>query len=94
MASIHEGPQCPLASGYCLAREAADSLGSEVYETLMTFIWGAEPGARLVLERGQTDFSLELSGGARTGPGAGMDPEHMRQFRKRLERLRRIGPEE
>lgn len=47
MASIQEGSQCPIASSYCLAREAADSLGSEVYETLMTFIWGAESGARL-----------------------------------------------
>ena len=88
-----EGPLCPLASGYCLTRKAADNLGSEIYEILMTFIWGAEPGARLVLGRGQTDFSLELSGGPRTGPGAGIDQEHMRQLRQRLESLRRIRPE-
>ena len=72
MASIYEGPQCPKASGYCLAREAADSLGSEVYETLMTLIRGAEPGARLVLERGQTDFSPGHSGAPRTG----IDSDH------------------
>lgn len=92
MASILSRPLCPLASGYCLARETADRLGSEVYETLMMFVWGAEPGARLVLEKGQTDFSLELSGGARTGLGAGIDPKHLRQLREMLERLRRIRP--
>ena len=84
MANSQEGSKCPLAYEYCLAREATDSMGREVYETLMTFIWEAEPGARLVLERGQTDFSFELSGGAQTGLGTEIDLEHMRQLQQRL----------
>ncbi len=94
MVSIHEGSQCPLASGYCLAREAADRLGVEVYAVMMTFICEAELGASLVLERIRTGFSLETSEGALTGPVVGMDPEHMRQLREMLERLRRLRPEE
>lgn len=94
MVHIQEESQCPPASGYCLAREAADHLGVEVYAVMMTFICEAEPGASLVLERTRTGFSLQTSEGAPTGPVVGMDPEHMRQLRETLERLRRIRPEE
>ena len=94
MASIQGESQCPPASGYCLARDAADSLGIEVYETLMTFIWGAEPESRLILEKGRTAFSVEISGAPRTGPDSEIDSEHMRQLRERLKTIRKIRPEE
>ncbi len=94
MVSIQEESQCPLASGYCLAREAADRLGVAVFAVMMTFICAAEPGASLVLERIRTGFSLQTSEGALTGPVVGMGPEHMRHLRERLEILRRIIREE
>ncbi len=94
MASIHEVPRCPSVSGFCLAREATDNLGFEVYATLVMFIWGAEPGDRLALERVQTGFLLESTGGALSDTGVGIDQEHLRQLRERLEILRRIRPEE
>ncbi len=71
MTSNHDGdspnssppwPYCPMIGGRCLIEELGEALGSEILETLVTFILAPQPGARLSLQRNQNEFTSQLTG--------------------------------
>lgn len=79
---------CPILDGYCIANEASKLLSKQLFQTLMTFIWGAESGARISITRTEDNFELEITGGVTKPNSEEITADHLRLLMARLERLR------
>ena len=71
----------------CLAYDSSQRLGLEIYEALMTFIWRAEAGSRLTLQKNKDEFTLQITGAVYRSGGTLVNVNDLRQLRHKLDSL-------
>lgn len=54
-------PDCSAVQGVCLAYDVGRELGIDVASAMMAFIFGAEEGARLTIQRNRSGFSVQVT---------------------------------
>ena len=61
---ITEAPwaKCPAQEGVCLLERLGQALGTEIFESLVTFVLAPQSGSRLSLQRNQNEFTSQLTG--------------------------------
>ena len=80
-------PNCPDLFGDCLVYGSTQRLGLEIYEALMAFIWSAEAGSRLTLQKNKDEFTLQITGAVYRSGDTLMDVNDLRQLRHKLDSL-------
>ena len=80
-------PHCPALYGNCLVYDSTQRLGLEIYEALMTFIWSAEAGSRLTLQKNKDEFTLQITGAVYRSGGTLVNMNDLKQLRHKLDSL-------
>ncbi len=78
-------PNCPALRGNCPVYDSTRRLGLEIYEALMTFIWRAEAGSRLTLQKNKDEFTLQITGAVYRSGGTTVNVNDLRQLRLKLD---------
>ncbi len=78
--SRKEWPYCEFLDAQCLAHSLAQRLGTQPLTRLLTFSVGAEPGARLTLQRNQGGFTVQVTDAVESAQGKRLDLEEFRQL--------------
>ena len=78
-------PHCESLGGICPLYDMSALMGVSVFDAFMTFLWSAEPGARLTLQRNRDEFTLQVTGAVQRGGGEVISLEQLRQMRTRLD---------
>ena len=60
-------------------------MGVSVFDAFMTFLWSAEPGARLTLQRNRDEFTLQITGAVQRSGGEVISLEQLKSIRTRLD---------
>ena len=87
-------PYCAAIDGTCLTYDMAQYLGGEVESALMTFIFSAKEGARLILQKNRSGITLQVTGPVEKAEGAPFKLAEARALRKRLDALKAGEPRE
>lgn len=78
-------PFCPYIDGNCLGHDTSQRTGPATYDELMTFIWTAEEGSRLTLQKNRNGFSIQVTGALHRPPVDATDLAFLRDVRKTLD---------
>jgi hypothetical protein len=78
-------PHCDNVGGICLGYDLSRRAGRLTFQELLSFIWTAEEGARLTLQKNRDGFSLQVTGGIHRPPIDEMDLAFLRDVRKTLD---------
>ena len=85
MAQPNEWPNCDQIEGICPLYEMSQKSGVSILDALMTFIWSAEPGARLTLQKNRDEFTLQVTGAVQRSGGEVIGLEQLKIIRARLD---------
>ncbi len=78
-------PHCESLEGICPVYDMSALMGARVFEALMTFLWSAESGARLTLDKKLDDFTLQITGSVLRGGGEVISLEQVKDIRARID---------
>ena len=78
-------PHCEDLGSVCPLYDMSALIGTSAFDALMAFLWSAEPGARLTLQRNRDEFTLQVTGAVQRGGGEVISLEQLRQMRTRLD---------
>ena len=78
-------PHCESIGGICPLYDLSALMDATVFEALITFLWSAEPGARLTLQKNRDEFTLQITGAVQRGGGAVNSLEQLKSIRARLD---------
>ncbi len=87
-------PYCAAIDGTCLSYDMAENLGVGVESALMTFIFSAREGARLILQKNRSGITLQVTGPVEKAERAPFKLAEARALRKRLDALKIREPRE
>ena len=85
-------PYCAMIEGTCLPYEMGQFLGGNIQSALLTFIFGAEQGARLILQKNHDGFTIQVTEAVQKATAEGFGLPEVRALRRRLELLTSRGP--
>ncbi len=80
-----EWPYCDIVGGNCLGYDMSQRTGRITFDELLAFIWTAEEGARLTLQKNRDGFSLQVTGAVHRPPVEDTDLAFLRDVRKTLD---------
>lgn len=84
--SPHESwPNCESIEGKCPLFEISQLTGLSILDALLTFLWSAEPGARLTLQKNRDEFTLQVTGAVKRSQGDVISLEHLQKFREMMQ---------
>ena len=78
-------PHCESLGGICPLYDMSALMGVSVFDAFMTFLWSAEPGARLTLQRNRDEFTLQITGAVQRSGGEVISLEQLKSIRARLD---------
>ncbi|MBI1885446.1 MAG: hypothetical protein HYS09_03905 [Chloroflexi bacterium] len=78
-------PYCADIEGTCLAYDMGRQLGASIESTLFSFIFSAEEGARLILQRNREGFTIQVTGAVQRTEGETFGRAEARALRRRLD---------
>ncbi len=78
-------PHCESLEDICPLYDMSALMGVSVFEALMTFLWTAEPGARLTLEKNLDDFTLQITGAVQRGGEEAITLQQVQNIRARID---------
>ncbi len=78
-------PYCDNVGGICLGYDLSRRAGRLTFKELLAFIWTAEEGARLTLQKNRDGFSFQVTGGIHRPPIDEMDLAFLRDVKKTLD---------
>ncbi len=81
-------PYCANIEGTCLAYDTVRNLGAGVQSTLLSFIFAAERGARLILQKNNEGFTVQITGSVQTTQQQKFGLAEARAVRKHLDQMR------
>ena len=81
--------QCQAIGGRCLAYDMGQVVGEHVLSALLTFVFGAEEGSRLILQKNRTGITAQVTGAVQRADTreASFDLAAAQALRARLDRL-------
>lgn len=81
----HEDPtRCESLGGACPLYDMSALMGASVFDAFMTFLWSAESGARLTLQRNKDEFTLQVTGAVQRSDGATISLEQLQDILAKL----------
>lgn len=78
-------PYCDVMDGNCLGYDMSQRTGRLTFQELLAFIWSAEEGARLTLQKNRDGFSLQVTGAIHRPPVEDTDLAFLRDVRNTLD---------
>ena len=78
-------PHCESLAGICPLYDLSALLGVSVFDAFMTFLWSAEPGARLTLQKNRDEFTLQVTGAVQRSGSEVISLEQLKSIRARLD---------
>ena len=85
MSQQQDWPHCESLGGICPLYDMSALMGTTVFDAFMTFLWSAEPGARLTLQRNRDEFTLQVTGAVQRSGGEEISLEQLKSIRTRLD---------
>ena len=84
MVQPNEWPYCDQIEGVCPLYEMSQKTGASILDALMSFIWSAEPGSRVTLQKNRDELTLQVTGAVQRSGGEALDLEQLRTIGKGL----------
>ncbi len=81
-------PYCAEVEGTCIAYDTGRYMGASVQSTLYSFIFAAERGARLILQKNREGFTVQVTGSVQTTNQQKFELAEARAVRKHLDQIR------
>ncbi len=81
-------PYCASIEGTCIAYDMGRFLGAGVQSTLFSFIFSADRGARLILQKNREGFTVQVTGSVQTTQQQKFGLAEARAVRKHLDQMR------
>jgi hypothetical protein len=80
-----EWPNCGFIDSICTAYQLADTIGPDIFQTIMSFALSARDGSRLTLQRNRNGFSAQVVGPVKRGALAPVDLESMKLLSREID---------
>ncbi len=81
-------PYCVDIEGTCLAYDMGLYLGADVQSTLFSFIFSADQGARLILQKNREGLTVQVTGSVQRTQKQKFGLAEARAVRKQLDQIR------
>ena len=78
-------PHCEDLGSICPLYDMSALIGTSAFDALMAFLWSADPGARLTLQRNRDEFTLQVTGAVQRSGGDVLSLEQLQIIRTRLD---------
>lgn len=78
-------PHCESLGGICPLYDLSALLGVSVFDAFMTFLWSAEAGARLTLQKNRDEFTLQVTGAVQRSGSEVISLDQLQSIRARLD---------
>ncbi len=78
-------PHCESLRGICPLYDISALMGASVFDAFMTFLWSADAGARLTLQRNREEFTMQVTGAVQRSGGEVIGLEQVQNIRARID---------